>query len=87
MSLANDNEFVYAACGGCSKTLRFGDKVFHYAEGIMVCEPCAPTWAEANQGFKRDAFENPDNWRDFKVRLRRHLANGGTLGDKCVVIL
>ena len=87
MAIANENRFDWDACEGCKVMLYPGDKIFRYADGINVCEWCAPTWKEAKAGFERDAFENPDNWHHFQQRLRVHLANGGALTAKCTETL
>jgi hypothetical protein len=85
MPAANENAEVWDRCEGCSKVLHLGDHVFEYSE-CRVCEECAPTWEEAKRGFEREVFEEPDNWRTFQARLNAHLANGGSMSDRCTEI-
>lgn len=83
--LTNDNNEVWDRCENCGEVLRPGHLIFEYSE-CRVCLNCAPNWKQAKKGFEVEAFEQPDNWRNFCERLRAHLASGGVLTDKCTEI-
>lgn len=85
MSGVNDNAEIWDKCESCGKMLRLGDCIFEYSE-CRVCADCAPTWEQASKGFEIEAFEHPDNWRNFRERLHYHLANGGKITDHCTEV-
>ncbi len=74
-------------CESCRAALHEGDLGFHHSDGVIVCENCAPTYAEADRGFEAQAFEFPEDYRHFCARMKNHLAGGGSMSDKYLVSL
>jgi hypothetical protein len=66
-------------CDGCDKPLLESSPRFHYSDGVVACETCAPTFEEAEQGFRRAC---PAAWQFFVKRKADHLAVGGKMSDK-----
>lgn len=68
---ADDREAI-GACEFCSKDLFQGDLVHAYADGVDLCESCAPTWLDLKDEYDRmkaegtfvGAFEEPGDSDD-----------------------
>lgn len=75
------------ACEGCAKELHEGDMAHHCADGVDLCEACAPTFQDLlDETGEREAGEDDDPELTAEVRgwIDRHLAAGGALSDKAV---
>lgn len=75
------------ACEGCSSNLNPGDKAHHCADGVDLCEKCAPTFGEMLsevEAHEATTDEDPELTLSIRGWIEEHLAGGGALTDKAV---
>jgi len=77
--IANDNDPHAFACESCGHSFPCSSPHFHYSDGVVACEGCAPTYEEAKRGF---AGADLEAQAYFASRMRRHLSSGGKMTDK-----
>jgi hypothetical protein len=78
----NDNSPDTFQCDGCGHSFPLSIPHFLYSDDVIACRDCSPTYEEAERGFREQAFDEPDLWREFCQRRDNHLRSGGALQDK-----
>lgn len=78
----NDNDPDTFNCECCGRFFPLSTPRFAYSDGVDACAECAPTYEEAQRGFERGAFDDPDAYKYFRERLKNHLGSGGSIADK-----
>lgn len=71
-------------CEGCSKDLFEGDRAHYCSDGPVLCEDCAPTWADIAheydeaeaRGEFEDLFDDPDMARLSRETVNARIADG-----------
>ena len=72
------------SCELCDAIIRPGDKCHHGADLVVVCEACAPTWADMREpGFWVDiSTGEPIPGDKIEADIAEYLATGGAITDK-----
>lgn len=78
---------LLGVCEGCSNPIWEGEKVYSYDDGPMMCEACAPTYADMladREGwfsYDADGEQVPMTAEKAKEICDAHIAAGGALND------
>lgn len=68
----------------CGKPLFTGDEAHHCLDGELLCEECAPTWADIREQMETDPGADLVG---FNAALEAHLDAGGAITDKLTFAL
>ena len=72
------------ACEGCGKELHQGDLAHHCADGVALCEACAPTFQDMLDEMPEQAEADYAVTAGVQAWIAEHLSAGGALTDKAV---
>lgn len=69
--------------------LFFGDMGLGYLSGEVLCEECAPTWADSAHDWELPEIKEaePEGYISFQTAFAAHRAKGGLGDDKHLQIL